>query len=54
MPCTPERVWRAIDAARRGGSDAQGGGRALWREPPAVFDELPLRGTSEQPEALEI
>ena len=34
MPCTPERVWRAIQA-----------GRAVdpWREPPAVFATLPVR-----------
>ena len=34
MPCTPERVWRAI---RAGGEDP-------WREPPAIFDTLPRRG----------
>lgn len=32
LPCTPEKVWRAI------GSPAD-----LWREPPAVFATLPLR-----------
>jgi carbon-monoxide dehydrogenase large subunit len=31
LPCTPERVWRAI----RAGGDAD-----LWREPPSVFDHL--------------
>ena len=38
MPCTPERVWRAIRDARAG--------RAAdpWREPPAVFAGLPVRG----------
>ena len=30
MPCTAERVWAAIEAARRGDADP-------WREPPAVF-----------------
>lgn len=30
MPCTPERVWRAIAAAHAGSSDP-------WREPPAIF-----------------
>ena len=34
MPCTPERVWAAIEAARRGEHDP-------WREPPAVFATLP-------------
>jgi carbon-monoxide dehydrogenase large subunit len=34
MPCTPERVWRAIVAARAGAlSDP-------WREPPEIFDHL--------------
>ncbi|MGH8982116.1 MAG: molybdopterin cofactor-binding domain-containing protein, partial [Acidimicrobiales bacterium] len=41
MPCSPERVWRAITVARAGSPDAAGGGRALWCEPPAVFDTLP-------------
>ena len=51
MPCTPERVWRAIDAARRGSPDAAGGGRPLWREPPAVFRTLPRYDEGDQPEA---
>ncbi len=33
LPCTPERVWRAIHA---GAADP-------WREPPAVFATLPVR-----------
>ncbi|HEY5662686.1 MAG TPA: xanthine dehydrogenase family protein molybdopterin-binding subunit [Ilumatobacter sp.] len=36
MPCTPDRVWAAIDAAGRGESDP-------WREPPAVFASLVKR-----------
>jgi len=37
MPCTPERVWRAIE-------DAQAGTAAdPWREPPAAFATLPVR-----------
>lgn len=51
MPCTPERVWRAVDAARRGSPDTAGGGRPLWREPPAVFRDLPRYDANEQPEA---
>jgi carbon-monoxide dehydrogenase large subunit len=35
MPCTPERVWRAIEAARAGSPEAD-----PWREPPAVFARL--------------
>ncbi len=34
MPCTPERVWRAIRAATEGTLDGP------WREPPAAFDTL--------------
>ncbi len=34
MPCTPERVWRAVGEARRGEHQP-------WREPPAAFDTLP-------------
>ncbi|MFR9802529.1 xanthine dehydrogenase family protein molybdopterin-binding subunit [Pseudonocardia sp. RS010] len=34
LPCTPERIWRAI---RAGGADP-------WREPADVFGGLPLRG----------
>jgi carbon-monoxide dehydrogenase large subunit len=45
MPCTPERVWRAIQA---GAADP-------WREPPAVFASLPVReGTSDAVEGGEI
>lgn len=33
MPCTPQRVWEAIEAARNGDADP-------WREPPAVFATL--------------
>jgi len=36
-PLTPERVWRAIRAA------ADGTLSSPWREPPAVFDGLPIR-----------
>ncbi|MGN6780161.1 MAG: xanthine dehydrogenase family protein molybdopterin-binding subunit [Marmoricola sp.] len=37
LPCTPERVWRAI-------REAAAGEQVIWREPPAVFDTLPVRG----------
>ncbi|HEV2368264.1 MAG TPA: molybdopterin cofactor-binding domain-containing protein, partial [Acidimicrobiales bacterium] len=36
MPCTPERVWQAIQDAAAGGTDP-------WREPPDIFDRLPER-----------
>lgn len=51
MPCTPERVWRAITAAAAGGPGAQAGGRPLWRDPPSIFDRLPLAGAGPGPEA---
>ncbi len=51
MPCTPERVWRAIDVAASGSPDAAGGGRPLWSDPPAVFDSLPVYDATAQPEA---
>ena len=37
IPATPQRVWRAIQAAK--------GGEPIspWREPPAAFDTLPVR-----------
>ncbi len=43
MPCTPQRVWRAIVAAAPGriGWPA----RPLWRDPPAVFDDLARAGS---------
>ncbi|WP_219413401.1 xanthine dehydrogenase family protein molybdopterin-binding subunit [Pseudonocardia nigra] len=37
LPCTPERVWRAVRDARAGSLADP------WREPPAVFATLPVR-----------
>jgi carbon-monoxide dehydrogenase large subunit len=34
MPCTPERVWNAINDAKNGTLQDP------WREPPAIFDQL--------------
>ena len=34
LPCTPERVWRAVRQARDGSLPD------LWREPPAAFDAI--------------
>jgi carbon-monoxide dehydrogenase large subunit len=39
LPCTPERVWRAIRDAEAGAPPAP------WREPPAVFAELVREAT---------
>lgn len=35
LPCSPQRVWRAIRAAQDGTLPP------LWREPPAAFDAIP-------------
>jgi aerobic carbon-monoxide dehydrogenase large subunit len=37
IPCTPERVWRAVEAARAGTLPDP------WREPPAAFDALEVK-----------
>jgi carbon-monoxide dehydrogenase large subunit len=50
MPCTPERVWRAIQGAAAG-RDA--GDRPLWRDPPAAFESLPVAGQTQRPEAAD-
>jgi carbon-monoxide dehydrogenase large subunit len=47
MPCTPERVWRAVAAARSGDV-------IVWRDPPAFFATLPERGTQPVPEAADV
>jgi carbon-monoxide dehydrogenase large subunit len=49
MPCTAERVWRAI-------RDAQASGPVVpWTDPPALFDRLPAPGEAggERPEAAD-
>jgi len=38
MPCTSERVWRALRDAQQGEDPSP------WREPPAIFATLPTRG----------
>lgn len=45
LPCTPERVWRAVGDARAGRVADP------WREPPAVFGGLPVRGGARADEA---
>ena len=40
MPCTPERVWRAVEDARAGHPEP------VWRDPPAIFATLPIRGAT--------
>jgi carbon-monoxide dehydrogenase large subunit len=45
LPCTPDRVWRAIEEA------ASGTAVNLWREPPAIFADLPRRSSIAAPEA---
>ena len=46
LPCTPERVWRAIREAESGTLPDP------WRDPPAVFDEL-RAGQSADEEGLD-
>jgi carbon-monoxide dehydrogenase large subunit len=48
MPCTPERVWAAISAAAAGQPDS------AWREPPAIFERLPIRGQRPRPAAADV
>ncbi|NIH78274.1 xanthine dehydrogenase family protein molybdopterin-binding subunit [Amycolatopsis viridis] len=43
MPATPQRVWRAV----------RGRGPDPWREPPAAFDTLPVRASSDSADADE-
>ena len=40
MPCTPQRVWAAVQDARAGTLPDP------WREPPAFFATLPVRGAA--------
>jgi carbon-monoxide dehydrogenase large subunit len=47
MPCTPERVWRAIQAARAGTLPP------LWQDPPAALASLPPRSRAGRPEAAD-
>jgi carbon-monoxide dehydrogenase large subunit len=60
MPCTPERVWRALQAAGAAGlsgssapseGSAGPGLAAPWTDPPAVFSTLPSTGSTDEPEA---
>ena len=43
MPCTPERVWRAVTQA------ADGSLPSPWREPPAFFATLPVKDAEPEP-----
>ena len=47
MPCTSQRVWRAIRDARAGTLADP------WREPPAVFATLPEWGAGRRPAAAD-
>ncbi len=48
MPCTPERVWRAI----QGAADSDIG--SCWSEPGDIFGELPLRGAGTASDAADV
>jgi carbon-monoxide dehydrogenase large subunit len=45
MPCTPDRVWQAIRDAEAGSLPP------LWREPPAILAEVPVRTDATRPDA---
>jgi carbon-monoxide dehydrogenase large subunit len=47
LPCTPERVWRAIQAAQTGSLPS------LWQDPPAALATLPSRRRAVRPEAAD-
>jgi carbon-monoxide dehydrogenase large subunit len=47
LPCTPERVWRTIEAARSGTLADP------WREPPGAFAALPVRKQRGRPKEEE-
>jgi carbon-monoxide dehydrogenase large subunit len=49
MPCTPERVWRAIQDARRSPSASLTA--PPWSDPPAIFARLPEASIDATPEA---
>ena len=46
LPCTPHRIWTAIQQARAGTAPEP------WRDPPAAFARLPREG--EETEAVEV
>ncbi len=45
MPCTPEKIWRAIK---------EGSGANLWSEPPDIFLTLPLRESAKNDDNEEV
>ncbi|TWH21025.1 carbon-monoxide dehydrogenase large subunit [Prauserella rugosa] len=47
MPLTPQRVWKAIQAAQAGTPEDP------WRDPPAAFATLPVRDSGPNPHADE-
>jgi carbon-monoxide dehydrogenase large subunit len=47
MPCTPEKIWRAI-------SSPEENRNGLWREPPSVFERLPVRKLANLAAASEV
>ena len=48
LPCTPERVRNAVEAARLGNAPSP------WRDPPAVFAALPERARREQADVVNL
>jgi carbon-monoxide dehydrogenase large subunit len=48
LPCTAERVWRAIRDAGAGTTPAP------WREPPSIFERLAAPADAARPEAADV
>ncbi len=48
MPCTPERIWTALNAASKGQP------QPIWRDPPEFFENLPLREAAPRPAAADV
>ena len=44
MPCTPEKVWRAVQAAESGQQPE------IWSDPPAMFRDLPEGRATDAPD----
>jgi carbon-monoxide dehydrogenase large subunit len=48
MPCTPQRVWEALNKARNGESTIP------WNDPPKAFETLPVRGQARESDAASV
>jgi carbon-monoxide dehydrogenase large subunit len=48
MPCTPERIWRAITDATNADQ------KSTWSEPGEIFGDLPIRGSGASSDAADV